>query len=182
AQPSERAASKNGDADRKQVSGDPGTTSAAADDQDRGNTRHGRHSRRYWRGNDDASAASLPRRQDARAYDRLYDSYGNRRDRSYGNTREHSYGDRRERSYSNTREQPYGDARDDQDNTGYRSDASRSDAGRYGRDARDRSRSRAITRDQPEETDRSIQARQPRSEPFWGGGSLRRGDRYQDDD
>ena len=61
---------------------------ASADDQDRANTfRHGRHGRRHWRGEDDAWASSS-RRQDARSYDRLYDSYGNRRDRSYSNTRE----------------------------------------------------------------------------------------------
>jgi hypothetical protein len=94
------------------------------DDQDRADgSRHGRHSRRHaWRygGDDDASGATS-RRQQARSYDRLYDSYGNRRDRSYGNARQRSYGDT-----------------------------------------------------QPAE------AARPRPEPFWGGGSFRRG--YGDDD
>jgi hypothetical protein len=36
------------------------------DDRDRGITRHCRHGRRHWRGDDDASAASSSRRQDAR--------------------------------------------------------------------------------------------------------------------
>jgi len=162
AQPSERAASKNGDTDRIQGSGDRGTTSAAADDQDRGNARYGRHSRRHWRGDDDTWAASSPRRQDARTYDRLYDSYGNRRDRSY----------------SNNRGQSYGDARGDQDDAASRSGLSRSEMRRFGRDTRYRSRW------QPQDSDRNqaFEASRPRSEPFWGGGSLRRGDGYQDDD
>jgi len=140
---------------------------ATADDQDRGNTRHGRYSRRHWRGDDDASAsASSSRRQDARSYDRLYDSYGNRRDRSY----------------SNPREQSYGDAKGDRDGAASRSDLSRSEMRRHGRDlgrdTRDRSRG------QPEDNDRNqaFEAGRPRPEPFWGGGLFRRGDRYQDDD
>jgi hypothetical protein len=133
-----------------------------SDDQDRGKTRYGRHSRRHWRGDDDAWASSS-RRQDARTYDRLYDSYGNRRDRSYGNPREQSNGDAR-----------------DQDDSASRSDLSRSELrrpGHYmGRDTRYR-------RSQSEDSDRgqAFEAR-PRSEPFWGGGSFRRGDGYRDDD
>jgi hypothetical protein len=52
-------------------------------------------------GGDDVDAAAAPgsRRQDARAYNRLYDSYGNRRDGSYSN----SGGNPRDRSYSNAR-------------------------------------------------------------------------------
>ena len=141
---------------------------ASADDQDRANTfRHGRHGRRHWRGEDDAWASSS-RRQDARSYDRLYDSYGNRRDRSY----------------SNTREQPYGDARGDQNDAASRSDLSRAEMRRsymqrFGRDARYQNRS------QPEDNDRNqaSEANRPRPEPFWGGGSFfRRGNAYQDDD
>jgi hypothetical protein len=152
---SEGAASNNGDADRKQASGDRSTISAAADDRDRGYTRHGRHSRRYWRGDDDVSAASSSRRRDARAYDRLYDSYGNRRDRSYGNTREQSYGG----------------GSGDQDDAASRSDLSRSEIRHFGRDAR------YERRRQPDDSDgnQAFEATRPRSEPFWGGG-------YRDDD
>ena len=141
---------------------------ASADDQDRANTfRHGRHGRRHWRGEDDAWASSS-RRQDARSYDRLYDSYGNRRDRSY----------------RNAREQPYGDARGDQNNAASRSDLSRAEMRRsylqrFGRDARYQNRS------QPEDNDRNqaSEANRPRPEPFWGGsGFFRRGNAYQDDD
>lgn len=131
---------------------------ATSDEQDRGKTRYGRHGRRHWRGDDDASA-SASRRQDARTYDRLYDSYGNRRDRSYGNPREQINGDAR-----------------DQDDSASRSDVSRSEMRR--RDTRHRSRW------QSEDNDRN-QAFEPnrsRSEPFWGGGSFRRGDGYRDDD
>jgi hypothetical protein len=159
----EGAASNYGDADRKQASGDRGATSAAAVDQDRGNTRRGRHSRRHWRGDDDdASAASSSPRQDARAYDRLYDSYGNRRDRSYGNMRERSYGG----------------ANGDQDDAASRSGLSRSEMRRFGRDARYQRRS------QPDDSDRNqaIEERGQRSEPFWGGGFFRRGGDYRDDD
>jgi hypothetical protein len=224
---SERAANKNGETDRKEANKEANSDrTATTDDQDRGNARSGRHSRRHatfsangWHnGGDDnpSAAATSPRRQDARGYDRLYDSYGNRRNRSYGNTREQSYGDakedqsygnrrnrsysntreqasgdskedqsygnRRNRSYGNAREQASGDARENQDNAAYRSNASRSDTARYGRDSGYRDRSRAITREQPEETDRSFEARQPRSEPFWGGGFFRRGGYQSDDD
>lgn len=129
---------------------------ATSDEQDRGRMRYSRHGRRHWRGDDDASA-SASRRQDARTYDRLYDSYGNRRDRSYGDPRE----------------QFNGDARDD---SASRSDLSRSEVRR--RDTRYRSRW------QSEDSDRgqAFEANQPRSEPFWGGGSFRRGDGYRDDD
>jgi hypothetical protein len=173
ARTSERATNKNNETDRKEANSDRGATAATADDQDRAYTsRRGRHSRHQtifgangWRngGNDDSSAAAPQRR--------LYDSYGNRRERSYGKTREQSYGD----------------AGGDQDNSGYRSDASRSDT------------PRVITREQPEETDRTpgnqgtqvnqatqgnqaLEAGRSRPEPFWGGGFLRRGDGYPDDD
>jgi hypothetical protein len=94
------------------------------------------------------SAAASPRRQDARAYDRYYDSYGNRGAQWY-------------------REQPYGDARDQNDDA-YRSNATRLDMQGYGRDAGYRNRSREITREQPELIER-------RPEPFWGGGFFRGG-------
>jgi hypothetical protein len=159
---SEGAASKNGDADRNQASGD---RAAMTDDRDRGNTRHGRHGRRHWRGDDDASAASSSRRQDARGYDRLYDSYGNRRDRSFS-------------SSNNNREQPYGDAGGDQDGAASRSDLSRSEPRRFGRDARYQRRW------QRDDSDRNqvLEGGRPRAEPFWGGGFFRRGYGYQDDD
>ena len=111
-----------------------GDRAASTDDQDRNtdNWRHGRHSRRHaWRygGDDEAAGAAAPsRRPQARSYDRLYDSYGNRRDRAYGNARQQFYRDR-----------------DDQSG-----DAPLSEAAR------------------------------PRPEPFWGGGSFRRGDQDED--
>lgn len=142
-----------------QASGDRAATS---DDQDRGKTRHGRYSRRHWRGDDDASAsASSSRRQDAGTYDRLYDSYGNRGDRSYGNPREQSYSDR-----------------GDRDAAASRSELSRFETRRLGRDTRYRSRWQSEDNDRG----RAFEANQPRSEPFWGGGFFRRGDGYQDDD
>ncbi len=189
-QTSERTTDRNSETDRKEANSDRGATAATAEDQDRAySSRRGRHSRHQtifgangWRngGNDDSSAAASQRR--------LYDSYGNRRERSYGKTREQSYGD--------AAEQSYGDARGDQDNSGYRSDPSRSDTRRYGRDTHYRNRSRVITREQPEETDRTqrnqvnqatqgnqaLEAGQSRSEPFWGGGFFRRGDGDRDDD
>jgi hypothetical protein len=177
AQISERATNKNSETDRNEANSDGGATTATADDQDRAySSRRGRHSRHQtmfgangWRngGNDDSSGAASQRR--------LYDSYGNRRERSYGRTREQSYGD----------------ARGDQDNSGYRSDASRSDMRRYGRDTRYRNSSRVITRE-PEETGRTqggnkatqgsqaLEAGRSRSEPFWGGGFFGRGDRDDD--
>jgi hypothetical protein len=131
----------------------------------------------------------------------LYDSYGNRRDRSHSNTRGQSYGDRddqngsqnasdgnrRDQSYSNTRENTrdpfYGD-RDNQNDAASRSDHSRSDAQRYGRDTRDRGRSRVIVRQQSDESDRTqaFEGARRRPEPFWGGGFFGRGGGYQDDD
>ena len=181
AQGSETAANKNNEADRKDTNSE---RAANADDQDRARAyRHDRHSRRHTAvgsngsGNgDDAAAAVSSRRQDARNYDRLYDSSGNRRDRnvqdSYGNTRE---------SYGSARGQSYRIYRDDQDDAAARSDPSRSDQRQYGRDIRSRGRSRIIVRDQ-DESDRSqrFDVGRPRPEPFWGGGFFRRG--YQDDD
>jgi len=157
---SEGAASKNGDADRKAANGD---RAAMTDDQDRGNTRHGWHGRRHWRGDEDVSAAFSSRRQDARGYDRLYDSYGNRRDRSSS-------------SYSNNREQSFGDARGDQDDAASRSDLSRSEMRRFGRGARYQRRWQRDHNDR----NQAFEPSQPRAEPFWGGG--RRGDEYRDDD
>jgi hypothetical protein len=189
-QSSERTTDRNSETDRKEANSDRGATAATAEDQDRAySSRRGRHSRHQttfgangWRngGNDDSSAAASQRR--------LYDSYGNRRERSYGKTREQSYGD--------AAEQSYGDARGDQDNSGYRSDPSRSETRRYGRDTHYRNKSPVITREQPEETDRTqrnqviqatqgnqaLEAGQSRSEPFWGGGFFRRGDGDRDDD
>ena len=157
---SEGAASKNGDADRKAANGD---RAAMTDGQDRGNTRHGRHGRRHWRGDEDASAAFSSRRQDARGYDRLYDSYGNRRDRSSS-------------SYSNNREPSFGDARGDQDDAASRSGLSRSEMRRLRRDARYQRRWQRDHNDR----NQAFEPSQPRAEPFWGGG--RRGDEYRDDD
>ena len=180
AQSSEGAANKNKEADRKDTE-----RAANADDQDRAKaSRHDRRRRHTavgsngsGTGDDAAAAASSSRRQDARSYDRLYDSYGNRRDRdtqeSYGNSRQ---------SYGNGRGQSYRDYyKDDQNDAAARSDQSRSDTRQYGRDTRSRGSSRVIVREQPAQSDRShaFESR-PRPEPFWGGGFFRRG--YQDDD
>jgi hypothetical protein len=76
-------------------------------------------------GGNEASIAASPRGQDARTYNRLYDSYGNPR-------------------------QPlYGDTRGDQDDSGYRLDPRR-----YGRTAGYRTRPRVITPEQLEEPER----------------------------
>jgi hypothetical protein len=133
---------------------------ATSDDQDRGKMRYGRHSRRHWRGDDDAWASSS-RRQDARTYDRLYDSYGNRRDSSY----------------SNPREQFNGDARD-QDDSASRSDLSRAEMRRLRHETRYRSRRQSDDNDRGQ----AFEGNRQQSEPFWGGGSFRRGDGYRDND
>jgi hypothetical protein len=63
----------------------------SGDDQDRAaRSRHSR--RRSTFGANDLSAAPSSRRQNAQSYDRLYDYYGNRRDRPYGYRREQPYG------------------------------------------------------------------------------------------
>jgi hypothetical protein len=63
----------------------------SSDDQDRAaRSRHSR--RRSTFGANDFSAAPPSRRQNAQSYDRLYDYYGNRRDRPYGYRREQPYG------------------------------------------------------------------------------------------
>jgi hypothetical protein len=196
AQPSENANGKSSETDRKTANDGRAATAAAssatADDQDRGNSsRHSRHSRSHAiagtnrsRNTDNNEAATAPsaRRLDAPNYDRLYDSYGNRRERAYGNSREQVYGDdqntnygsRRDRAYGGGRGQSYGDTRYDQDDSASRSDEARSETRRYGRDTRYRGRSRV--REQADQSDRSpaFEARQPRSEPFWGGGFFRR--------
>jgi hypothetical protein len=166
AQSNEAAANKNKEADRNELNKEQ---AASAYDQSGGDSsRHGRHSRRHASryGDDDAAAGAVRRQQDARSYDRLYDSYGNRRDRSYGNTRGQSYSD----------------WRNDQDDAAARSDQSRSDQRQYGRDTRSRGKSRVNVRDQPDDSGRSqgFDVSQPRPEPFWGGGSFRRGYQYDD--
>jgi len=174
AQTGETATNKKGDVDRKETSGE---RAANADDQDRAYTaRHGRHDRRHWRGGDDDASASSSRWQDARGYDRLYDSYGNRRARSYRNMREQPYGNARDDASYGSRGQSYGDTRHDQDDSASRVDRSRSDSRGYGRDTRYGKRS------QPEDNDRSqaVEAGRPRPEPFWGGGFF--GSGYRDDE
>jgi hypothetical protein len=99
------------------------------------------------------------RRFDARAYDRFYNSYG------------------------------YARERDEAGSGGSRYDAER----RYGRYSRYRGRSRETVPDRQdvdrEQADRgrgdreqAIETPQPRSEPFWGGGFIRRDDRLSNDD
>jgi hypothetical protein len=59
-----------------------------------------------------------------------------------------------------------------------RSDLSRSEPRRFGRDARYQRRW------QRDDSDRNqaLEGGRPRAEPFWGGGFFRRGYGYQDDD
>jgi hypothetical protein len=149
------ATAQTKETDRKATS----QAAAGTEDQDRpSDSRRARQSRRHasrYGETDQGSGADYSsRRQQARSYDRLYDSYGNRRDRSYGNAREQFYGDR-----------------DNQNDT----------ASQYGRDTRNRGRSRAIGREQPDQSDRTQAYETPRGrpEPFWGGGFFGRG--YQGD-
>ena len=146
--------------DRTDRKGSNGQAASSTDDQDRANdSRRARQSRRHasrYGGADQGSGADYSsRRQQARSYDRLYDSYGNRRDRSYGNTRE-VYGDR-----------------DDQNDA----------ASQYGRDTRNRGRSRVIGRQHPDESERNqaYETQRARPEPFWGGGFFGRGYRSDGD-
>ena len=92
-------ANNNSEVDRKAADSN---RAATADNQDRlSGARHGRHTRQRtlgangWRNGGEVSTTPSSRRQDARSYDRdrLYDSYSNRRDRSYGSRRGPSYGD-----------------------------------------------------------------------------------------
>src|SRR5262249_54841475 len=138
------------------------TERAANADENGGNTsRQSRRSRRHSStgadgsangGDNNASTAGSRRQQDARGYDRLYDSYGNRRDRSYGDRRQSSRG----QSYGNAAgNQDEGVSRSDQSRSDQsRPDQSRSDTRQYGRDTRYRGRSRVIVREQPDEGDR----------------------------
>jgi hypothetical protein len=173
AQANPRAASTSADADRKEAQDreakdQQAKGAAAADDQDRP-SRRGRQGRQRatitanapHSTGDNAGAMAVPgsRRQDARAYNRLYDSYG----------------DGRNRTYSNAREQSYGDDRDDQHNAASRSDNAQQ---RY------RGRSRTIVREEPEKMDRRqvIEAARRRSEPFWGFGFFGADRGFRDDD
>jgi hypothetical protein len=184
AQANPRAASTSADADRKEAQDREAKDreakdreakdreakgSATADDQDRP-SRRGRQGRQratitanapHSTGDNAGATVVLgSRRQDARAYNRLYDSYG----------------DSRNRTYSNAREWSFGDDRDDQHNAASRSDNMQQ---RY------RGRSRAIVREGPEKMDRDrrqvIEAARRRSEPFWGFGFFG-ADRGYDDD
>jgi hypothetical protein len=189
AQANPRAASTSADADRKQAQDreaedqrakdqqakdqqakdQQAKGAATADDQDRPSRRGRQATQRAITANaphstrDNAGATAVPgsRRQDARAYNRLYDSYG----------------DSRNRTYSNARERSFGDDRDDQHNAASRSDNMQQ---RY------RGRSRAIVREGPEKMDRDrrqvIEAARRRSEPFWGFGFFGADRGFRDDD
>jgi hypothetical protein len=99
------------------------------------------------------------RRFDARAYDRFYNSYG------------------------------YARERDEAGSGGSRYDAER----RYGHYSHYRGRSREIVPERQDvdrgqadrgqaDREQAIETPQPRSEPFWGGGFIRRDDRLSNDD
>jgi hypothetical protein len=100
AQNGDHAAANNSGTDRKDANSDRAVSN---EDQGRADgSRNGRHSRRHaWRyGSDDEASgtAASSRRQQTRSDDRLYDSYGNRRGRSYGNARQQFYRDRDDQS------------------------------------------------------------------------------------
>jgi hypothetical protein len=157
----ERSASKNSDADRKNVGGERAGNeqAASASDEDRaGASRRGRHGRRRTMmsdvprsgagdDTDMSSARGAERRLDARAYNRVYNSYGGARE------------DDPERAASS------------------RSSRQR----RYGSDERYYGRRGAIVREGPNQADQApvSEAAQPRGEPFWGGGFMRRDDRVR---
>jgi hypothetical protein len=156
----ERSASRNSEADRKDVGDErAGNERASASDEDRAEaSRRDRHGRRRTMMSDEprsgagdetdtSSARGAERRLDARAYNRVYNSYGGARD-------------------------------DDQD----RAAASRSSRQRrFGSDERYYSRRGTIVRERSGEADRApaVEAAGPRAEPFWGGGSIRRDDRLR---
>jgi hypothetical protein len=149
----ERSASRNSEADRKDVGDErAGNERASASDEDRtGASRRGRHGR--WRtmmsdvprngvGDEtDMSSARGAKRLDARAYNRVYNSSSGARE-------------------------------DDQERAASRSSRQR----RFGSDERYYSRRGTIVRERPEEADQApvSEAARPRGEPFWGGGFIRR--------
>ena len=156
----ERSASKNSDADRKDVGDERAGNeqAASASDEDRaGTSRRGRHGRRRAMMSDvprsgvgddtDMSSARGAERLDARAYNRVYNSYSGARE------------DDPERAASS------------------RSSRQR----RYGSDERCYGRRGAIVREGPNQADQApvSEAAQPRGEPFWGGGFMRRDDRVR---
>jgi len=159
----ERSASKNSDADRKDARDERAgrEQAASASDEDRaGASRRGRHGRRRTMMSDvprsgagdetdTSSARGAERRLDARAYNRVYNSY------------------------SGVRE-------DDQDRVSSRSGRQR----RFVSDERYYGRRGAIVREGPNQADQApvSEAAQPRGEPFWGGGLMRRDDRFSNDD
>jgi len=122
-----------------------------ADDEDRV-SRRGRHARRL----------------DARAYDRLYNSYGYARGRDETGSRYDRYDtERRYGRYSRYRSRSR-EIVPDRQNMDQGADRGQSDRGQADRGQGDRS--------QTSETSR------PRSEPFWGGGTRDRFGGSQDDD
>jgi len=116
---------------------------ASIDDQDRATSRRGRHGRRY----------------DARAYDRVYNSYGNPRDQDAAAGSGSRYdSERRYGRYSRYRSRSREIVPDRQD---IHQGADRADRGQGDRDQR-------------------TETARPRPEPFWGGGYRSRG--FQDDE
>jgi hypothetical protein len=160
----EQSANKNSEADRKNVGSERAGNeqAASASDEDRaGASRRGRHGRRRTMmsdvprsgagdDTDMSSARGAERRLDARAYNRVYNSYSGARE------------DDPERAASS------------------RSSRQR----RYGSDERYYGRRGAIVREGPNQADQApvSEAAQPRGEPFWGGGFMRRDDRISNDD
>jgi len=162
----ERSASRNSDADRKNVGDERAGNerAASASDEDRaGASRGGRHGRRRTMMSDVprsgagdetdmSSARGAERRLDARAYNRVYNSYGGARE-------------------------------DDPE----RAASSRSSRQRhFGSDERYYGRRGTIVREQPDQGDQAplSEAARPRGEPFWGGGFIRRDNRgggFQDE-
>jgi hypothetical protein len=157
----ERSASRNSDADRKDAAderaGDDRAAAASYEDRT-GASRRDRHGRRRAMmmsdmprsgaaDDTDMSSARGAKRLDARAYNRVYNSYGGARE-------------------------------DDPE----RAAASRSNGRRrFGSDERYYGRRGAIVREGPNQADQApvSEATQPRGEPFWGGGFIRRDDRVR---
>jgi hypothetical protein len=153
----ERSASRNSEADRKDVSDErAGNERASASDEDHtGASRRGRHGR--WRTmmsdvprngagdeTDMSSARRAEQRLDARAYNRVYNSYSGAR-------------------------------QDDQE----RAASSRSSRQRrFGSHERYYGRRGTVVRERPDQADQApvLEAARPRGEPFWGG-FMRRDDR-----
>jgi hypothetical protein len=126
--------------------GNSGNERAAnTNDEDRATSRHDRRGRRL----------------DARAYDRVYNSYGNAR------AQEETVGSRYDTERRYGRYSRYRRSRE------IVPEGEEVDRGQVERGLADRRRG---------DREQATEISKPRSEPFWGGGAFRRDDRFNDDD